>query len=206
VGASSGRPLSPGELIADVLMQGTIHPPSEQLRQQLDDCEHIAFSHLMRDIAVFNLPARVGQLFGNGLLALSPRAPSGDGHLVDRRRVGSPGLAIRSARAEAERGAASRVSPHRRRSFPTRSAAAKRPAPAIDRDDSSPPSPASAAPEPPFEVEHLRGRPQPGSKQGFRREQRDVMAGRAINLLQIARPKVLDPRGVEGMLASPDVH
>jgi hypothetical protein len=54
--------------------------------------------------------------------------------------------------------------------------------PPLDRNDRSPLLPASATPEPSFEVENLCRGAQSEPQQGLRRRQRDVMAGSAIYL------------------------
>ena len=40
--------------------------------------------------------------------------------------------------------------------------------------------------------------PSASAQQRLRRQQRDMMAGGAIHLYEIARPEILYPRGVEG--------
>jgi hypothetical protein len=46
--------------------------------------------------------------------------------------------------------------------------------------------------------EHLGRRAQSELQQGRRREQRDVMAGGAIDLDEVAAPEILDPRQIRG--------
>jgi len=70
--------------------------------------------------------------------------------------------------------------------------------PPLDRNDRSPLPPAPAAPEPPLEVENLGRGAQPEPKKGLRGQQRDVLAGRAIDLHEVTRPEILDPRRVKG--------
>jgi hypothetical protein len=41
---------------------------------------------------------------------------------------------------------------------------------------------------------------QSAPQQSLGRQQRDVMAGGAIDLREVARPEILDPRGVEGSI------
>jgi hypothetical protein len=104
----------------------------------------------------------------------------------------------------------------RRRSFPSRkahggvqwhvtaedagpkSAGSRALPPPINRDHSPPLPAASTTSEPPFEVEDLRSGAQAGSQQSLRRQQRDVVAGRAIDLDEVAHLKILDARSVEG--------
>jgi len=61
-------------------------------------------------------------------------------------------------------------------------------APPSDRNDGPPPRSATAAPNPPFQVEHLGRRAEPEPEQELGREQRDVMAGSPIDLDEIAPP------------------
>ena len=58
---------------------------------------------------------------------------------------------------------------------------ATRPAPATHRNHRPPLPPAPAAPQPPFEVENLGRGAQPGLQQRLRRQQRDMVAGGAID-------------------------
>ena len=53
----------------------------------------------------------------------------------------------------------------------------------------------------PFEVENLRRGAQADPEQSPRRQQRDVMAGRAIDLHKVAPPEILDPRRIAGRAA-----
>jgi hypothetical protein len=64
----------------------------------------------------------------------------------------------------------------------------------LDRDDRPPLPPAPAAPEPPFEVEYLGRGAQPGPEERLPRQQRDVMAGGAVHLVEVevTRSKILD--------------
>jgi hypothetical protein len=50
-------------------------------------------------------------------------------------------------------------------------------APPLDQNDRPTPASASAAPEPPFEDQHLRRGAEPEPQQGLRRQQRDLVAG-----------------------------
>src|ERR1700731_32115 len=70
--------------------------------------------------------------------------------------------------------------------------------PPLHRTHRLPPFPATATPEPPFEIQELGRGPQTGSEKRLRREQRDVLAGSAIDLHEVTRPEILDPRCVEG--------
>jgi len=71
------------------------------------------------------------------------------------------------------------------------------PAP-LDRNHSSSSLSASPEPDPLFEVEHLALGAEPEPQQELWREQRDVLAGGAIDLDKVALAKILDPRGAEG--------
>jgi hypothetical protein len=51
--------------------------------------------------------------------------------------------------------------------------------------------PAAAAPKPPLEVKHLGPRVEPEPQQKVRREHRDMMAGGAIDLDEIATSEIL---------------
>src|ERR1700674_380631 len=66
--------------------------------------------------------------------------------------------------------------------------------PPFHRNHRPPLPPAPAAPEPPFEIEYLGRGAQSAPQQGLRRQQRDMLAGGAIDLDEIARPEILDPR------------
>jgi hypothetical protein len=55
-----------------------------------------------------------------------------------------------------------------------------------------------AAPEPSLEVEHLGRGAQSDPQQRLWPQQRDMVAGGAIDLDEVARSKILDPRRVEG--------
>jgi hypothetical protein len=57
----------------------------------------------------------------------------------------------------------------------------------------------------PLEVEHLDVRPKPEPKKELGRQQRDVMAGSAIDLHEIAAPEVLDPHQVQRQHSDPRV-
>jgi hypothetical protein len=70
-------------------------------------------------------------------------------------------------------------------------------APPLDRHDRPSPRPASAAPDAPLEVERLNVRAKPEPKKKLGRQQRDVMAGGAIDLHAIALPEILDLRQVQ---------
>jgi hypothetical protein len=74
--------------------------------------------------------------------------------------------------------------------------ALRSPPPPLHGNHRSPLPPAPAAPEPPFEVENLCRGAQPDPQQSLRRQQRDVMAGGAIDLDEVALSEILDPRGV----------
>jgi hypothetical protein len=80
------------------------------------------------------------------------------------------------------------------------SRAARALAPPLDRNDGPSPRSASAAPDALFEVEHLGPGAQTVPEQKLRRQQRDMMAGGAIDLDEIAMPKILDPRQVKGCI------
>jgi hypothetical protein len=54
------------------------------------------------------------------------------------------------------------------------------------------------APEPPFEIEHFRRWAESDLQQGLRRQQRDVVAGGAIDFDEIPWPEILDPRHIAG--------
>jgi hypothetical protein len=73
----------------------------------------------------------------------------------------------------------------------------------LDRHDGSSPCSASPAPDPLLEIEHLGLRAEPKPQQKLRRQQRDVIAGGAIDLDEVALPETLDPCGVEGKIGSP---
>jgi hypothetical protein len=67
-----------------------------------------------------------------------------------------------------------------------------RPDAALDRDHRPPSLSEPPAPDPLFEVEHLGLRAAPEAQKELRREQRDVTAGGAIDLDEIAPAKILD--------------
>jgi hypothetical protein len=69
--------------------------------------------------------------------------------------------------------------------------------PPLHRNHRPPLPPAPAAPEPAFEVENFRRGAEAHPQQGLRRQQRDMVTG-AIDLDEVTRPKVLDPRRIEG--------
>jgi hypothetical protein len=71
--------------------------------------------------------------------------------------------------------------------------------PPFDRNDSPSPRSTTAAPHPRFEIEHLGLRAEPEPQKKVRPQQRDVMAGSAIDLDEIATPEILDPCQVEGL-------
>src|SRR5260370_37833431 len=73
----------------------------------------------------------------------------------------------------------------------------------FNRNHRPPLPPASAAPEPPFEVENLGAGAQSDPQQRLRRKQRDVMAGGGIDLDEGTRPEGLHPRGVKGRRSRP---
>ena len=64
----------------------------------------------------------------------------------------------------------------------------------LDRNDGSPPRSASAAADPARDIKHLDPRAEPELHQKVRHQQRDMMAGGAIDLDEIATPEILDPR------------
>jgi hypothetical protein len=70
--------------------------------------------------------------------------------------------------------------------------------PSIFRNYGSPLLPAPAAPEPSFEVDTLAAGLGPTLGSAVRRQQRDVVAGGAIDFDELARSKILDPRRIEG--------
>ena len=70
--------------------------------------------------------------------------------------------------------------------------------PPLDRNRSSSFLSTSPAPDPLFEVEHLRLGIEAEPQQKLWREQRHMMAGGTIDLHEVALPEVLDPRGVKG--------
>ena len=67
-------------------------------------------------------------------------------------------------------------------------------APPLDRHDGSSPRSTTAAPDPRFEIEHLGLPAEPKPQQKILPQQRDVMAGSAIDLHEVAQPEILDPR------------
>src|SRR5260370_38037607 len=67
----------------------------------------------------------------------------------------------------------------------------------FNRNHRPPLPPASAAPEPPFEVENLGAGAQSDPQQRLRRKQRDVMAGGGIARLGITPAQRLPARPVE---------
>jgi hypothetical protein len=69
-----------------------------------------------------------------------------------------------------------------------------RPAPPPDRNNRPPLPAATPTPQPPFEIEDLRAGAQSYPQQSLRRQQRDMVTGGAIDLDEVARPEVLDPR------------
>jgi hypothetical protein len=69
--------------------------------------------------------------------------------------------------------------------------------PPLQRNHRPPLGSAPAAPEPVLEVENLRAEAQSDPEEGLRRQQRDVVAGGAIDLDEVALPEILDPRRVE---------
>lgn len=78
------------------------------------------------------------------------------------------------------------------------SAASLSPLPPLDRDHGPPSSPAPAAPEPLLQIEHLRAPvPTEPDEEGVRRQQRDVIAGAAIDLHLVASSEIPDPRQVK---------
>jgi hypothetical protein len=70
--------------------------------------------------------------------------------------------------------------------------------PPLDRNHGSPSLSTPTAPDPVLEVEHLGLGAKPEPQQKLRREQRDVVASRAIDLDEVALPEILNPRGVKG--------
>ena len=67
----------------------------------------------------------------------------------------------------------------------------------VHRNHRPPLLPAPSAPEPPFEVENLGRGAQSGPEQRLRRQQRDMVAGGAIDLDEVTLPEILDPCRVE---------
>jgi len=70
-------------------------------------------------------------------------------------------------------------------------------APPLDRHDGPPFRSASAAPEAPLEIEHLGVRAKPEPKKELACQHRDVMAGGAIDLDELALPEVPDSGQVQ---------
>jgi hypothetical protein len=73
-------------------------------------------------------------------------------------------------------------------------------APPLDRHHRPSPRSTTATSNPSFEIEHLSLRAEPEPQQEVRPQQGDVMAGSTIDLDEIASPKILDPRQVQGPL------
>jgi hypothetical protein len=73
------------------------------------------------------------------------------------------------------------------------------PALPLHRHDSASPRSAPATPNAPFEIENLGVGAEPEPQQKLRRQPRDVVAGRTIDLDEITTPQILNPRQIQGL-------
>src|SRR5271163_1723992 len=95
---------------------------------------------------------------------------------------------LRHARSEGSEGAAG----------PAEVSLLTRPCPAPPNRNDRPPLPCAPGTGAVLEFENLGRGAQSAPQQSLRRQQRDVVAGGAIDLDQVAVPKILDPRRVKG--------